>query len=395
MSEKISRPPAEKFSRRDIIKSAAGFGAVALGGALVKSLYSPAKEAYSKVRSIGDDYSNDPFWRGANAHMIDRARLDELLASGGDTPLYSRYINKNSQINPESFAEYIFMLDKPGPVHAEFEGLRGEGTSLAILKASVDNGEEFFIPLIKDPSDQSPVTVQLGTHEAGPRRLSVSLRHATAAIEPEEIVPHFARGSTGSVRSLIDLYQPDIYPFDYNQLANNFPLRSFVFVYEADEALALVYWKECVGEDKEYGRFGTSVQQLFSTKSRITDYDWDMEALVDKATGRLKLANIAMPYHNRENISTDPAPHTPLRVASGNNNLELVTDERILHRPAIRFRPQPLVHDDRWQVLYSTSPGTARLSACQHIGKGTLNPNNPADAHIIEESDLDINACQN
>lgn len=389
MSEQLSRPPeTESYTRRDIVKKATAYlGVAALGGSLLKPLYEPAREAYEKVRSIGNDYSNDPFWKEfAGAQKIEHTRLQELLTGSEDLQLPSYRVHEQRQENPDSLSEFAFFVDTEGPVYAEFEGLQGD-TSLVILRASVDDKDESLIPLVRDPDDQSPVTVQLGSHEPGRHRLNISVEHGE--VDPSELIPAFTRGKPGSLRSLIDAYQPVIFPYSNDHVANNFPVRTFTFVYESVDAFALVYWKECISEDKEYGRFGTSVHQLFDTKNRTTDFDWDQEVLIDKKTGLPKRINIAEPYHNRVTIPLDAAPHTPLKVASLNNNVKLLSRRPTQRSNRISIRSSLHVHDDRWEVLYSTTPAIARLSVLEHIRKGHLDPRKPADTHIIQSVGLD------
>lgn len=387
MSEKMSRPPeTESLTRRKFNKIAVErLRDIAIAGSLLRPFYQPTKEAFVKFRSIGHDYSNDPFL--GDAVRIDRARLDTLLTGSDDIVLPSYQSNENWQENTESTAEYAFFLDEPGPVYAEFEGLQGD-TSLVILRASVDDDEETLIPLIRDPEDQTPITIQLGTQEPGRHRLNISVEHGE--IDPLELHPVFTKGNPDSLRSLIDIYQPIIFPRDTRKIANNFPVRTFAFVYELDDAIALVYWKECITEDKEYGQFGTSANQLFTTKHRTTDIDWDCEVIIGKNSGQPKLINIAEPYHNRVSIPTDATPRTPLRVASLNNNVELVSDNYAKHNKGISIRSSIHTHDERWEVLYSTNPAIARLSVLEHIRKGHLDPTNPADAAIIKSSGVDV-----
>lgn len=383
MNERASHPPKiERFSRRDVTKAFLSLGAVAL--------YAPAKEAYVKVRSIGNDYSNDPFL--GNATRIDRARLNTLLAGDSDLPLPSVWHNKENLEQFDTPAEHLFMLDSPGPVHATFDGLIGDKTSLVILRASVDEHETFLIPIIRDPHDHEPVTVQLGVHEAGEHSLRLSVEQATTPVMPSEVVPHFTRGSDNQLRRLIDQLQPDIYPRLQKNKVYNTPLRSLCFVYEHPDSISLVYWQECSDEDKEYGRFGSSVQQLISTKNRPTDIDWIMETTITH-DGVMTALNIQEPYHTRTALTPGDLSHTPLRIASRNNNVEPVTDSWHLQAPKIRFRPHILTHDERWQALYSTSPSAARLSICENIQKGTLNPRRASDAAIIERFGVTDESC--
>lgn len=382
MSEKVPHALEVGLTRRELLKGAAGLGAAAFGS----MLYAPVREAYKKVDSIGNDYSNDPFL--GNATRIERPRLDELLSGSEDIPLASYRMNEKWHNNPDSLAEFAFFVDEPGPIYAEFDGIDGDSTSLVLLGATLDEGEERFIRLIRDPEDHSPFTVQLGAHEVGRHQLNVRLKDGAA--NAHEIVPRFTRGDPRSFRSLVDAYQPIIYLRDYENITNNFPVRTLVFTYEEPDAFVFVFWKECVGEDKEYGRFGTSVQQLHRDKKRITDIDWDLEIRVSKTTGAVTTLNIAEPIHNRTAISTHEAPATRLRIASLNNNVRLAPDDWASKHAGIHIRPEIYVHSERWDALYSTHPAIARLSAIQHIAKGHLNPYDPTDVTIIKDTGLDI-----
>ena len=392
MSEKMYlTPEMRSFTRRKVIKTiSTGAIAATLGADLPKPAYESVIEAYRKARSVGSDYSNDPFWKeAAGATTIDRSRLDELLGQNSDIALPSYRVNEDWHEQSGSLTEFAFFVDEPGPIYAELEGLSGV-TSLTLLKASVDDGNETLIPIIRDPEDQTPIIVQLGIHDAGRHQLYLSIQSGTA--QAHEVTPLFSRGDPNSLRSAIDMYQPVVYPHDTDNITNNFPMRTLTFVYESPEALALVYWKECLGEDKEYGRIGTSVHRLYDTKQRTTDIDWDMEILIDKQTLQPLLINIAEPYHNRVAIPTDTAPRTPLRIASLNNNVELLSQKSAAKQAGISIRSEVLVHDERWRALYSTTPAIGRLSIMEHIKKGHLNPKKPYDMAIIQAAGIDIDA---
>lgn len=392
MSEKISRSFSDELhSRRNFTKKAAAIGTLAVSGA-----FGPMINTYQK---IGNDYGNEKFWDSVDAVPTDRARLNELLGSEKEHLLTPHLVGKNYQNDPEAFAEVLFMVDKPGPVYAEFEGLMAReenGTSLTILKASIeDEDEEFLIPIIRDPYDQSPVSVQFGMHEAGLKRLSFSVvDDPSESLESTEIVPRLTRGSTDTVHHFINIHQPDMYLRNYRNLPHNFPLRSSVFVHETPEGLALVYWQECIDEDKEFGRFGTSVQQLWLTKLRPTDNDWVLELAGDPETGIIHATNIAEPWHNSREISTNNTPHTPLQIASRNNNVKLVTSPHTLRLPRIRFLPEIFASNERREALYTTSRPAARLSVCENLRKGTMDLQNPQDIIIIEQVGLNAETCQ-
>lgn len=392
MSERPSQTPEiPDLTRREFIEFFAKLGGLALGSMLVPPTYEAAVEAYEKFKKVGNDYSNDPFLK--DAIRIDRARLNELLADSEETLLPSYQVNEKWQDNPENLAEYAFFVEESGPVHVELDGLIGSETSLNLLRVSVDEGEELLIPLMRDPADQSPITVQLGIHEAGRHQFSVSIEDGT--VDVSELAPRFIRENPNSFRSLVDTYQPIILPRDPSNIADNFPVRTLTFVYETPDEYAFVYWKECVGEDREYGRFGSSAQQLYLTKQRTTDIDWDMEVRIDKATLEPKEINIAEPFHNRVGLPLGIAPGTVLKIASLNNNVKLVTNRDDYSRPGIHIRSNVHTHDERWAELYSTNPAIARFSVQEHIRKGNLNPRNPTHAHIITEMGLDVSMFQN
>jgi hypothetical protein len=215
-------------------------------------------------------------------------------------------------------------------------------------------------------------------------------------VAPEEIVPHLLRGRPNTIRDFIDIHQPDIYLRNSKSIAHNVPLRSLVFVHETEEALALIYWTECLGEDLEYGRFGTTVKQLIETKNRPTDFDWVLEALVSKENGALQLANIAAPYHNRTPLVIDSSADSslPLRIASPNNNVEDARGSAVLKLPKFRPRPQIYTHDERNTVLYGTGKDTATLSLLDHSRRGNINLNDEVVVRYLGSLGLDLASLQ-
>lgn len=392
----LTRPlTGETSTRRDFIRTRT-IGAAALSSITLGAFaYRPVKEAYSKFQLIGHDYSNYPFLEAVDSRYIDHARLSELLSDAPDKVLDSERTSKNFQANPENLAEFTFVVDKPGPIHVQFEGLAGDDVDLVVLKISVDgDGEEFYAPIIRGPSQETPPEIQLGVHTDGEHRLDISVAGLNPAVTPSEITPRFVRGEPDTLRSHIDMHQPDIYLRNYGNIAHNIPLRSAAFVHETNDALAVIYWTECLGEDLVYGRFGTSVEQLIATKNRPTDFDWTLEALIDKRSGALLLANIAEPYHNRRKYEIDPSyiSHPPLREASENNNVTPVTDEdkAVLLLPKFRPRPKTYVHDDRKIVLYSTGKDTSTLSLREHNKRGNLDLSSTEIINYLGTLGLDL-----
>ena len=373
-------------------------GAAALTAFAAKtSVVDPSIDVYKKVTSIGQDYSNDLFYSEVGDRPVDRARLRELLADDHETALSLHSLDPEVHTNRDSLAEFSFETNVDGPVYAAFSGLRGDGISLTILNVSVDNGEQFLVPLVRSPDTQPPMQIQLGTQGPGRHLLSAKIQYATRTVAPEEIQAQLTQGKPDTIGSFLALQQPDIYLRDYSQLANNFPRASYVFVRETDTSISAVYWQECFDEDREYGLIGTTLERLVDTKNRPTDFDWDMEKLFDKRTGALQKATIATPYHLRQEIpvSPDDPSHTPLRIASLNNNVQLVNDPRLLLLPKVRLRPTPIAEEDRIAILHATDPSAARYSLCENYAEGTLDPNDPTDAAILEKFDLDVRDCQN
>lgn len=365
-------------------------GGIALGS-FQRAAFPYAEQTVKDILSIGDDYGNGKFLDPLDARSPDQAELNDLLSSAPDVTLndVSR-IDKDAHINPEDLTEFVFMLDKPGPVHVTFDGLEGNDVSLTVLKVTVDDDEPFYAPIVRGPNKEVPAEIQLGVYDDGEHRLDISLAYSTSPVAPEEIIPNLVQGEPGTTRSYIDLHQPDIYFRDYGNIAHNIPLHSLVFVYETDDALALIYWTECLGEDLTYG-FGTPPKQLITTKNRPTDWDWTLEALVNKKDGRLLLADIAVPYHTRETyeISESYTSHPALREASPNNNVEAVKNSSLLKEPKFRPRPQPYIPDAKHTVLYNTGKDTATLSLRAHYKRGDINLNSAQIRNYLDSMGID------
>lgn len=392
MNEKMPESSEEKrFTRRDILRISALLGASTLAAAGGAVVYTPTRGAYSKFRSIGNDYSNYPFLEALGAQQISQGRLNELRGDTLDEEVPLEKIRKEQHEKPDSLTEFTFMLDEPGPVYARFDGLEGT-VSLAVLKASINHDEELYVPIVRGPNKESPAEIQLGQLPVGEHHLAFSLASGSGAVTSEEIAPLLSRGDPNSIRSVIDRHQPDIFLRDDNDITNNIPLRSVVFVHETADAFALIYWTECLGEDPEYRLFGTKPETLVKNKNRTVDWDWILEAHVDKSSGELLMANVAEPYHNRRPVEIDSSygSHLPIRIASSNNNVVAVTDSSVLQQARFRPRPELYSHDDRKVVLYGTSKDTATLSLMQHIKKGNINLNNTYVKEYLATLGLDI-----
>jgi hypothetical protein len=401
MSSRAARPLTGEFitrreiSRRDVVKLALGVVATAAGASLGKEVYDFGNAAYDKFQSIGHDYSNDPFLRAVGAVSIGQARLDELLNSDiKEKPvLQLERTDKSRQVDPTNLAEFTFMQDTPGPAYLSFDGIEATNAELVVLKVSVDEGEDLYAPIVRGPNKESPSGIQLGLHDDREHRLDISIAYSPASVSPEEIIPNITIGQQDTIESYINRHQPEVYLRRGKSVGHNTPLRSLVFVQETDDDLALVYWTECLGEDLEYGYFGTTVEQLIETKNRPTDYDWNMEALVSKYDGSLRLANIATPYHNRVPLSIDPSytSHTPLRIASSNNN---VVAANRTNSPKFRPLPEIYIHDARRPELYSTGKDTATLSLREHRRRGNISLNESLVLNYINSLGIDLRSLK-
>lgn len=391
----------ELLTRRGFLgKVAAGLGAAAAGAFGVKELVVPRiVEEYSRYRSIGGDYSNWSFFEATGARVIDRTRLDELLIDDTVTPAILYGIAQESQINPEALAEYVLELDRDGPVFAEFDGLYDDSVSLTVLRAVVDDEEEFLVPLVRDDAEQPPVTIQLGTLSEGHHKIELFEEYSGVPVTADEVTFRVSQGEAGTLRSFIDAHQPDIYLRDYGNIANNFPRRSYAAILETDSHIAVVYITECSDEDQVFGLFGTSVQQLIDTKNRPTDIDWGVEMLIDKEDGSMEQANVAEPYHSRKKVSVDrgnQAERLSVRIDSANNNLQVIgAGSSTLDRPKVRFSPIILTYEEMKAAVRGTDLATARLSLCENYEEDRIDPDNQTDAAILASYDLDVDDCTN
>lgn len=392
------------LTRRQVLRTLGALGLGAIGAGAGKLAYPPAKMAIKQevmdLLSIGHDFSNQLFYKEVGAHGIDRARLNELLGPNMDTPVELRQIAREAQADHEALAEYNLTLERDGPVFAEFHGLHSHEDSLAILRASIDHGDEFLVPILRTTAyDRPSVSIQLGTHEKGSHTLELYEQYAAIPIASDEATPSLTQGKAGTLRSFLDMYQPDLYLHDYGDIANNFPWRSYVTVSETDDGLlAVVYTTECLDEDPIFGLIGTSPQRLIKTKGRPTDIDWSTEELLTEE-GSLKEVSIDTVYHTRRKLSLNLAnrvgPHIPLRLASLNNNLELASDPSLLMMPKVRFRPIPLTDSERYDAVRQTATSAALLSLCENIDEHDIDPNNPQDAAILRRYHLNVQDCKN
>lgn len=408
MSEQLARPfnlERGLRTRRNFLQIAGVLGVAALGATAGKLAYPPVKEAVTaevmKRFSVYEDFSSWPFYEAVGAHAINRARLDELLGSSEDIPVPLYSVDKKEQADQDTLAEYNLSLERDGPVFAEFGGLHGDGVALIILKAVIDHGEEFLVPILQNDlgTNPPPVAIQLGERKKGPHTLTLYKEHVTVPVSANKVSPRLSQGKAGTIRSFLDMYQPDFYLNDYSNVANNFPLRSRVVVCETAKGIAATYIKECTDEDPVFWFFGSTVEELQETMGRPTDFDWDEEVLFEKQTGRREKTNIEAVYHLRKELPLDSAnregTHMPLRIASPNNNVEVVTDPSILILPKFCPRPTPVTIDEMNVICYTTDRTSAQISLCENYHAGVFNPANPVDAAIARRYGWNVDKCIN
>lgn len=360
------------------------------------------QEIHDKYSSLGGPYTARAVVNEMGGREIDENTLSELLGDNtaeiGGVSL--DVVTKEFQETPEAIAEYDLVLEHDGPVFAEFDGLQGDDVSLTILRAVVDDKEEFLIPLVRDEADQPPMTVQLGELSAGGHKLALFDEHAAVPTEASEVIPHVTLEREDTFRNIIDRHQPDIYLRDYGDIANNFPRKSYASVLVTDNGeLVVVYTTECSDEDEVFfGRFGTSWQKLNETEGRPTDVDWIAVMRIQPSDSSIQELVVCEPYHHPQMVDVDPdiaTERTAVRIASSNNHVKIVTDSSTLDRP--KFRPRPIIHtyEGMKNAIKSTDISTARLAVCENDSEGKVNPGDPVDAAILEEYGLDIEDCKN
>lgn len=145
----------ERFNRRVFSKrTAAGLGCLAVGVGAAEIGTPLATSQYEKYSSsFGGNYAKDywDFLKEIGAESMDGKALDELLRDSPDNEsLYMQRVDKEYQSDPEALAEYDLVLEDDGPVSLDFDGLHGSNVELNILRAVVDDEEQFLIPLIRD-----------------------------------------------------------------------------------------------------------------------------------------------------------------------------------------------------------------------------------------------------
>lgn len=398
MKEKLSDTPSERrLSRRALATS---IGATMLTAVCAREVYTPAKLAFNQYQSLAQDYSNDPFHQAVGAHKIDRNRLNILLGNTEAKLIETVHrVNDEEREYPDTLAEFTFVPEQEGIINASFEGLNRDTVGLAIFQVSIDQGEQFLLPLIATPGEKQSVPVQLGVYSGDEEhRLSITLHPGSQikTIRPIEIQPTLRLQPATTTRGFIQLHQPDIYLRDYSRILNNFPYRSLGFVNETESGISVVYWNECLDGDLEYGRFGTQLGQLIESKQRPTDIDWIMEKYIDKESGTLLKATYAAPYHKRvDYIITDTSStHTPVQIASANNNVRIPDDDWTLSQPKFRPLPEIFTHDEEWgsDALYGTSQAAEYYNMCENWREGTLQL--PRDQWILDTFNADINKCE-
>lgn len=395
----------EDLSRRRFLqKAAAGLGVAAVTAIGAQRVVLPyATKTYEKMHdtygNIGGDYSNWPFIHGVGAHVIDRTRLDELLGSNQEaTEVALGIVAVEAKENPEALAEYDIVLDQDGPVFAEFEGLYGDKVSLTILRAVIDSEEEFLVPLLRDENEQTPLVIQLGEMSAGGHKIELFEQYAPTPTTTEEAIPRITQETGENLRGIIDQHQPDIYLKDYDDIANNFPRRSYASVLEIDPStVALVYTTECFDEDEVLGLFGTPFDRLVETKNRPTDNDWGVEMVVGLPDRHIQLLNICEPYHNRQEVRVDPdrpAERIAIQIASVNNNVKMA-DASVLKKPKFRVRPTIITFDEMKAAVRDTDLSSARWALCENNDENKVNPENETHAAILGRYGLNLEACDN
>lgn len=399
MGENVPRT-IDQQTRREFIE----LGVFVMGGLAIKSM-NFIRDINEHAYPVGNDYGTDALHEGYGSHLIDQARVDELLIDDIDSdPLPLQKLTIENMENKNNIAEFMFEVDEPGPLHVEFEDLASNyGISQVVLRVAVDGGEPYAVPLIRSPLEREAQFVfQLGVHEAGEHRFEVSAisgRDGLPLVDYDEVNPRIVRGSADTVGSYIDMHQPAIYLRDYGDFYNNFPLRSLALVREGDNHVSPEYWKECVTEDRILRFFGTPVWQLLNGKNRPTDMDWDIVKKVSKLDGSLLAAAYARPYHNAEDLPEelmDVVP-TPLRVLSLNNNMGAILDDSISRLPKVWPRPLKYGHKEGREQLYTTEESIALLSLQEHHRKGNIDLSNPTHLSLLEQLgfDFDFTAYQN
>ncbi len=398
----------ERLKRREFLQKIAAGACIAATGIFTTKQYAlpyateKYQEIHDKYSSLGGPYTARAVVSEMGGREIDSEMLDELLGSDaaeiGGASL--SVVTKEFQESPEAIAEYDLVLERDGPVFAKFDGLQGDDVSLTILRAVVDDEEEFLIPLVRDEAEQPSITVQLGELGAGGHKLALFDEHAATPTEAHEVIPHVTLESAGALRSVIDKHQPDIYLRDYGDMANNFPIRSYASVLVTDDGeLVVVYTTECTDEDEVFfGKFGTSWQRLVETEGRPTDVDWIAAMRIQPSDGSIQELVICEPYHHPQAVEVDPDIATEriaVRIASSNNHVKIATDSSTLDRA--KFRPRPIIHtyEGMKNAIKSTDASTARLSVCENDGEGKVNHGDPVDQAILEEYGLGPESCQN
>ena len=160
----------ERLKRREFLQKIAAGACIAATGIFTTKQYAlpyateKYQEIHDKYSSLGGPYTARAVVSEMGGREIDSEMLDELLGNDaaeiGGASL--SVVTKEFQESPEAIAEYDLVLERDGPVFAKFDGLQGDDVSLTILRAVVDDEEEFLIPLVRDEAEQPSITVQLG-----------------------------------------------------------------------------------------------------------------------------------------------------------------------------------------------------------------------------------------